>query len=89
MMSSVEECPGTGLLTTEDCAWKIKHAKLLWILLLLLEDLFELQILKYISPMDISTYMSDGHLKLNTPLRKSMVVFPKVGHISMLFLGWN
>lgn len=85
----MEECPGTGLLTTEDCAWKIKHAKLLWILLLLLEDLFKLQILKHISPMDISTYMSDRHLKLNTPLRKLMVVFPKVGHISMLSLGWK
>lgn len=89
MISSVEEYPGTGLLTTENCTWKIKHAKLHWILLLLLEDLFELQILKHISPTDISTYMFDGHFRLNTPLRKLMVVFSKVGHISMLSLEWN
>lgn len=46
MIFSMTEYPGTGLLTTKDCAQKIKSANLYWILSLLFEDLLELEILK-------------------------------------------
>ena len=54
MILSVMEYPGIGLLTTKNCAWKIKSAQLYWILSLLFKDLFEMEILK--------TQLTYGHL---------------------------